>query len=111
MVVSVEVDLAKVTDMQSFHAEWSRAMGFPEFYGENMNAWRDCMGDLSAPGQPGMSKVEVPRGEDLLLVLKGAADLSRREPDIWKSLLEATASVNRSKTAIRGATRLLLLPL
>ncbi len=111
MVVTVEVDLAKVTDMQSFHAEWSRAMGFPDFYGENMNAWRDCMSDLSAPGQPGMTKVEVPRGEDLLTVLKGAADFARRKPEIWLSLVEATASVNRTKTAIKGATRLLLLPL
>lgn len=111
MGVTVEVNLAEVTDMPSFHAEWARAMGFPDFYGENMNAWRDCMGDLSAPGQPGMSRVEVPRGDDLTIVLKGAADLAKRKPEIWLSLLESTASVNRAKTAIKGATRLLLLPL
>lgn len=111
MAVTVEIDLGRVSDAASFHAEFGRVMGFPDFYGKNMNAWEDCMGDLSAPGQPGMTRVEVPRGEDLLLVLKGAADLAKRKPDIWFSLLDSTASVNRTKTAIKGATRLLLLPL
>jgi hypothetical protein len=110
-MVTVELNLAAVKDMASFHAEFDRVMGFPDFYGKNMNAWEDCMGDLSAPGQPGMTKVQVPRGEDLLLVLKGAADLAKRKPDIWLSLLDSTASVNRTKTSIKGATRLLLLPL
>ena len=110
-MVTVEVNLAAVKDMASLHAEFDRVMGFPDFYGKNMNAWEDCMGDLSAPGQPGMTKVQVPRGEDLLLILNGAADLAKRKPDIWLSLLDSTASVNGTKNSIKGATRLLLLPL
>ena len=110
-MVTVEIDLTGVTDATSFHLEFARAMGFPDFYGKNMNAWEDCMGDLSTPNQPGMTKVQVPRGEDLLLVLKGAAGLREREPKIISALWDSTASVNRQKTAIKGATRLLLLPL
>jgi RNAse (barnase) inhibitor barstar len=110
-MVTVEIDLTDVTDMATLHAEFARAMGFPKFYGKNMNAWEDCMGDLSAPGQPGMTKVEVPRGEDLLLVLQGAKALREREPEVFGALLDSTAHVNRVKTKIKGATRLLLLPL
>jgi RNAse (barnase) inhibitor barstar len=110
-MVTVEIDLTGVKDMATFHAAFARAMGFPEFYGKNMNAWEDCMGDLSAPGQPGMTKVEVPRGEDLLLVLQGAKDLRERAPEVFGELLDSTAHVNRVKVKIKGATRLLLLPL
>ncbi|MGE3073280.1 MAG: barstar family protein [Dehalococcoidia bacterium] len=110
-MVTVEIDLTGVSGMPSLHHEFARAMGFPDFYGNNMNAWEDCMGDLSAPGQPGMTRIEVPRGEDLVLLLKGARDLRERAPDVLGALFDSTANVNRVKAKIKGATRLLLLPL
>ena len=109
-MVSVEIDLTRVKDMDSFHAEFARAMGFPAFYGSNMNAWEDCMSDLSKPGAVGMTKIEVPRGEDLVLVLKGAVGLRESHPAVFASLLNSTAHVNRGKMTIPGSYRLLLLP-
>lgn len=110
-MVSVEIDLTAVHDWESFHAEFARALGFPEFYGRNMNAWRDVMSDLSKPDVVGMTTLKVPRGEDLILMLKGAVDFRQRQPELFAALFESTASVNRMKVTMERPTRLLLLPL
>jgi RNAse (barnase) inhibitor barstar len=41
VVVSIPVDL--ITDWPSFHDVFKQALGFPDFYGRNMNAWIDCL--------------------------------------------------------------------
>jgi RNAse (barnase) inhibitor barstar len=109
-MASVEIDLTRVTDWDSFHDEFARVMGFPDFYGRNMNAWEDCMSDLSKPDAVGMTSVQVPRGEDLILILKGAIEFRTRLPEVFAALHDSTAHVNRVKVAIPGSTRLLLLP-
>ena len=72
-MVSVEIDLTTVHDWEDFHDAFARALGFPDFYGRNTNAWEDMLSDLSKPGVVGMTTVEVPAGEDLVLRLNGAA--------------------------------------
>ena len=110
-MVRVEIDLTNVSDWDAFHTAFARALGFPEFYGRNMNAWEDAMSDLSKPGVVGLTTVEVPQGEDLALVLKGAAEFRAAQPEIFGALVDSTAHVNRTKVAIEGASRLLLEPL
>jgi hypothetical protein len=55
------------------------------------------MSDLSGPGAPGMTRVEVTRGEDLVLLLKGTSEFRERQPEIFGALVDSTASVNRRK--------------
>jgi len=110
-MVSVEIDLSAVNDWDAFHAEFARALGFPEFYGRNMNAWEDVMSDISKPDIVGLTRLKVPRGEDLILVLKGAIDFRKRQPEMFAALFDSTANVNRMKVNMERPTRLLLLPL
>lgn len=110
-MASVEINLAKVRDRESFHAEFAEVMGFPDFYGQNMNAWEDCMSDLSTPDRVGMTGVQVVEGEDLVLALHGSVEFRERLPEIFAELFGSTAHVNRRKEAIPNASRLLLLPL
>lgn len=105
----VQIDLAKVDNWAAFHAAFAQAMGFPDFYGDNMNAWEDCMSDLSRPGIVGMTKVIVPPGEDLVLEFTGSAAFRTRQPDIFDALLNSTTNVNVSKANIPSASLLLLL--
>ncbi|MEG1115578.1 MAG: barstar family protein, partial [Janthinobacterium sp.] len=35
-----------ITDAASFHAQCVQAFGFPEFYGNSMDAWVDCLSYL-----------------------------------------------------------------
>ncbi|MBV9599240.1 MAG: barstar family protein [Chloroflexi bacterium] len=106
--MTVEIDLTDVNDWDSFHAAFERALGFPGFYGRNMNAWEDVMSDLSKPGLHGMTELEVPRGVDLVLLLKSVTEFRQRRPEIFEALLDSTTHVNRQKAPFTDATRLLL---
>lgn len=67
-------------------------MGFPDFYGANMDAWIDCMTYLES--KDGMTKVHVPKGGVLLIQLLNAKDLKERFPDAYNALIECSAFVN-----------------
>ena len=108
-MVSVAIDLTTVHDWDSFHDAFAHALGFPDFYGRNMNAWEDALSDLSKPGVVGMTRVQVPVGEDLVLQLQGATELAREHPELFGALVGSTAHVNRLKLTIEGSTRVLLL--
>jgi hypothetical protein len=81
--------------------------------GNTLPAWPARAGelsDLSKPDVVGMTAVQVPMGEYLVLVLQGADEFRAAQPEIFGALFGSTAHVNRVKVTIEGATRLLLLP-
>ena len=39
----VEIQLPQISDWDSFHDQCAKDLGFPEFYGRNINAWIDCL--------------------------------------------------------------------
>ncbi len=39
----VDVAMAGITDWGTFHDTFAQALGFPDFYGRNMNACIDCL--------------------------------------------------------------------
>ena len=89
----VDVDLAAVSDTQSFHATWSVALGFPDFYGANWSAWIDCMTSLDDP-DAGMTSIHVAKGQVLVLQLKNVKSFKVRCPDLFEGLEECAAFVN-----------------
>ena len=89
----VEIDTARIVDRESFHDLFAEVMGFPDFYGRNMDAWIDCMDSLDAP-EEGMTGVHAPHGGVLVLMLTDAGDLARRCPDLYADLVECAAFVN-----------------
>ena len=89
----VKIDLRDISDWTSFHATFRRAMGFPDFYGANMNAWIDCMTSVDAP-EDGMSTIHAPPGGVLVLALGSVADFKTRCPEIFDALVDASAFVN-----------------
>ncbi len=60
-VTKVSLDCDKISGWRSFHEEFARVFGFPDFYGKNMNAWIDCMTYVDDPDS-GMSTVHCERG-------------------------------------------------
>ncbi len=99
MHIVVEIDTSKITDWDSFHDVFSACLGFPDFYGRNMNAWIDCMTSLDEP-EDGMTSVHSPDGGVVVLALSDATDLSRRCPDIYEAIIESTAFVNYRKMEV-----------
>jgi RNAse (barnase) inhibitor barstar len=39
----VRIDGKRIIDWKSLHRVFAGAFGFPNYYGNNMNAWIDCM--------------------------------------------------------------------
>jgi hypothetical protein len=89
----VKIDCSNITSWESFHDVFSEALGYPEFYGRNMNAWIDCMASLSDP-EDGMSKIHCQKGSVITLVLKDMKHLKINFPEIHEAITECSAFVN-----------------
>jgi len=89
----VKIDLREIIDWPSFHSVFKRKMGFPDFYGANMNAWIDCMTCVDAP-EDGMSAIHAPRDGVLVLTLDSVQDFKKRCPELFDELVSSVAFVN-----------------
>jgi hypothetical protein len=89
----LQIDTHRITDWPTFHAVFAETLGFPEFYGNNLNAWIDCMSYLDEPSS-GMSSIHVDIGEVLVLKLDDVDDFSERCPEQYKAIVECSAFVN-----------------
>ncbi|MCE3289344.1 MAG: barnase inhibitor [Caulobacter sp.] len=96
-VVVIPTDLIRNWD--TFHDVFARILGFPNFYGRNMNAWIDCLTSADAP-EDAMTTQAVGPGELLTLQLNDAADFARRCPEQYEALLECTAFVNYRRVEV-----------
>lgn len=92
-VFVISIPAQHIVDWASFHDVFQEALGFPNFYGRNMNAWIDCMSCVD-DAESGMSNVAIPTGTLLALRIDEASDLKARCPEQFEALLECTASVN-----------------
>jgi hypothetical protein len=80
----VTVDMSSIESWDSFHTVFKEALGFPDFYGRNMDAWIDCLTSLDTP-EDGLTAVHAPVGGVMVLELPGARALKARCPDIFRS--------------------------
>lgn len=89
----VRIDARQINDWDSFHDVFAQEMGFPDFYGRNMDAWIDCLTSLDEPGD-GMTSVHAPKGGMLTLHVDHIGDLANRCPEIYDAIIECSAFVN-----------------
>ncbi len=89
----VAIPTNRIHDWASFHDVFAEAVGFPSFYGRNMNAWIDCMTSLDDP-DAGMSRVHVRNGGVLTLQLEDVDDFAARCSEQYAAIVEASAFVN-----------------
>jgi RNAse (barnase) inhibitor barstar len=87
---SVRIETVGITDWETFHSVFAETMGFPQFYGRNLNAWIDCMNYFDH----GMTRFKVGPGELIHLEIADTKDFSRRAPEIFKAFIECAAFVN-----------------
>ncbi len=103
--MEITVDFSQIKDWDSFHSSFYNTMGFPEFYGRNMNAWIDCMSYIDDP-DAGMSSVTVKPGESLEIVLVGTEAAIKSCPDVFHGFIECAAFVNQRFMESNTGTRL-----
>jgi len=90
----VTIDLAPIRDAAGFHDVFQQALGFPKFYGRNMNAWIDCLTYVDGPAGEGMTNAVAEPSGSLVLMLTGVAAFASRCPDLFRALQDSAAFVN-----------------
>lgn len=106
-VASVKIDCARINDWASFHEVFSEALGFPSFYGRNMDAWIDCMSYLDEP-DAGMSQLHCAPGTVFTLQLENVGEFRQRCPEQYAALIECAAFVNWRRIEMNEASVLAL---
>lgn len=89
---------------------FERVLGFPDFYGRNMNAWVDCLTSADALGD-GMvgANVVAAEGDVLTLALEDPASFASRCPEQYEAVIECSALVNWRRLEV-GERPILALP-
>ena len=82
--------MSTIKDWDTFHDTFATTLGFPDFYGRNMNAWIACL----TYEDDGMSAFPVASGEVLTLRLQDCKEFRLRCPEIYEGLIDAAAFVN-----------------
>lgn len=98
----VRIPVEKITDWASFHEVFRETLGFPGFYGRNMDAWIDCMTSVDSPDDK-MSAVTVSPGQLLLLEIADPFEFRTRCPEQYDALIECSAFVNFRRTEVGQA--------
>ena len=88
-MVRVRVNAGRITGWDSFHRVFREAMGFPGSYGDDMDAWIDC---LSNPGA--LTRVPVEPGDVLVIEVAKSIVFRGRCPQQFAELVEGAAYVN-----------------
>ena len=91
--VVVKIPVHKIRDWDSFHAVFADVLGFPDFYGRNLNAWIDCMTSIDSPDD-GMSKIHDNKEAGMLLDLGECTDFAQRCPKQYEAILDCVGFVN-----------------
>ena len=89
----VKIPTNEINDWKSFHEVFARVLGFPDFYGCNMNAWIDCMTSVDEP-QDGLSEIHGTKEAGICLDLGDCTSFARRCPQQYEAILDSSAFVN-----------------
>jgi RNAse (barnase) inhibitor barstar len=86
----VRIDARRIIDWNTFHDVFVEALGFPDFYGRNMNAWIDCMTYLADPE----SRMTTVHGDPSNPVVLHIENIDSLPHDIYAAVIECSAFVN-----------------
>ncbi|MBS0307741.1 MAG: barstar family protein [Proteobacteria bacterium] len=88
----VQLDGNTIADWPGFHTACKTAFGFPDFYGNNMNAWVDCLSYLR--DDEGMTRFKLAADEILDIEISHADTLRQRIPDLFDELAFCIEAIN-----------------
>ena len=102
--MEIKIDFEKIIDWETFHSVFSEAMGFPDFYGNNNNAWIDCMSYLDE--DTGMTKIIVEPGQSLNIIVSGTKVAIESASEVFLGFIDIVAAVNCRYIEANTTTRL-----
>ena len=91
-MATAQLNGAAIKDFTTFHAECRAAFGFPDTYGDTMDAWVDCLSYLR--DDDGMTKFRLKPNEVLEIVIVDAAAMRAAVPDILEEVTYCIGGIN-----------------
>lgn len=107
-MADVVFDGSQVTSWQSFHAQAKEVFGFPSFYGNNMDAFIDCLSYLTEGD--GMSRFFLRENERLNIYVTQFTSFSKEQAQICAAFLECIAFTNQRYLQAGEQARLAVVP-
>jgi lysyl-tRNA synthetase class I len=99
MMHSETINGAKIFDWESFHKEFQQKMGFFDGYGNNGNAWLDCMRDMYTNGEyQSLTKFNLNNGEAFVLRVINTEAWKENDPETFNAFLEMCQICNKEVT-------------
>lgn len=92
-MASAVLEARELLTAEGFHRASRAAFGFPDFYGNNLDAWIDCMSGLR--DGDGMTRFTLAAGEKLDITINNASILQQTAPDVLDALRQCVAEVNQ----------------
>ncbi len=93
-MITFKIEGRKITDWNSFHSEFKVKLNFPDYYGENMDAWIDCIDELTK--------------KPTLLEIKNGKFLKENTPELLNTILECGAFINHRKIELGEQPNLII---
>jgi hypothetical protein len=103
----VKIQTNQITNWASFHRVCKEVFGFFDGYGNNMDAWIDCVSCLEY--DDGMAKVCLEKDEIMNIEVVGTEDFIKDLPEIYEALIECTIFVNQRYIESNGKPRISLI--
>jgi hypothetical protein len=91
-MATVQLHGEQIHDWSGFHSECRQAFGFPDFYGNNLDAWVDCLSYLR--DDDGMTKFKLKPDEVLQIEILQADVMRQQVPDILEEITFCIAGIN-----------------
>lgn len=107
-MASIQFNTKRIFDWTSFHQVSKEVFGFPDFYGNNLNAWIDCLTYLDED-DCGMANVVLKNEEMLQIEVIDSSAFKFRFPEIFDALVECTEFVNQRYIESQGKPRIALI--
>lgn len=83
----------QISTWDKFHNTFSELLGFPEWYGRNLDAWIDCMTYLD-DDEGNITQFQLSSEELLIIEIEDAAKYKGEQKEILEALIDCSAFVN-----------------
>ncbi len=91
-MATIRIETDHINDWASFHLKFKEAFGFFDGYGNNMNAWIDCMSYLT--DDESLVALTLSGTETITFEITETEKFRKRLPEIFEALVDCTAFVN-----------------
>jgi RNAse (barnase) inhibitor barstar len=100
----ISIDCSKIKCWETFHELFSETLGFPDYYGRNLNALIDCLDD----SEQSTALAKIACNEVFCLFLNEVKILKQHHLDMFIAILDCVMFVNWRAVQAGRAPKIML---